>query len=149
MYSGAVVRTTHVTGIMTDLGLLLGAAIMYPESRKNLWKLKIFLPILVSFFAGGLIGTAVFMEIGFTVLWIPVTLNCMIGLGHLIWRIRSSSYDGGFRVALSRVFAGAQFSNHHSGRISSPAPSAFVEAGDPPSTENLVSPQDLHRRTGS
>ncbi len=55
-FSGAVIRTTHMTGILTDMGLVLGQATFYPRTRKHLWKLKVLLPLYGSFCFGGVIG---------------------------------------------------------------------------------------------
>lgn len=55
-FSGAVIRTTHMTGVLTDIGLVLGQAVFYPRMRKHLWKLKVLLPLYAAFCLGGLTG---------------------------------------------------------------------------------------------
>ncbi|UJR20515.1 hypothetical protein I4U23_023643 [Adineta vaga] len=55
-FSGAVIRTTHVTGILTDIGLILGQATFYSRTRKHLWKLEVLIPLYLSFCLGGIIG---------------------------------------------------------------------------------------------
>jgi uncharacterized membrane protein YoaK (UPF0700 family) len=45
-YSGAVVRTTHLTGMVTDVGLLLGHMARSDRDFHDLWKLTLFLPII-------------------------------------------------------------------------------------------------------
>ncbi|MFL5204508.1 MAG: YoaK family protein [Microvirga sp.] len=50
--SGARMRTTHVTGIITDIGIELG-------------KLRLLVLLLASFFIGGVIGAIGFSQIGF------------------------------------------------------------------------------------
>jgi uncharacterized membrane protein YoaK (UPF0700 family) len=35
-FSGAVIRTTHVSGILTDIGLIIGQAIFHQRTRKHL-----------------------------------------------------------------------------------------------------------------
>jgi uncharacterized membrane protein YoaK (UPF0700 family) len=71
--SNAQVRTTHMTGIVTDLGIELGKLFYYNRSinnkvapiRANRDKIKLHGLILGSFFAGGLVGAWTFKHIGF------------------------------------------------------------------------------------
>jgi uncharacterized membrane protein YoaK (UPF0700 family) len=73
--SNAEVRTTHMTGIVTDLGLELGRLFYYNRSKRkkvkkivaNIDKLKLHGLILVSFFGGGVSGALGFKHIGFKV----------------------------------------------------------------------------------
>ncbi len=55
-YAGAVVRTTHMTGIVTDLGVMLGRALkgIWPERAQ----VRILLGLFFGFLAGGGLGTA-------------------------------------------------------------------------------------------
>jgi uncharacterized membrane protein YoaK (UPF0700 family) len=62
--TGAVVRTTHMTGLLTDLGLLIGQSIRFfsPWRRTNqdapqFWRFKIFLLIFWGFVFGCAIST--------------------------------------------------------------------------------------------
>jgi len=71
--SAAEVRTTHMTGIVTDIGLELGRLLYFNRDRNrkmkvilaNRNKLKLHGLILVSFFGGGLVGALSFKHIGF------------------------------------------------------------------------------------
>ncbi|KAJ3163604.1 hypothetical protein HDU86_000187 [Geranomyces michiganensis] len=54
-YSGAVVRTTHMTGIITDIGNILGQACR-ADTRAELWRLKVHVPLLISYLLGGIFG---------------------------------------------------------------------------------------------
>ncbi len=53
-YYGLVIRTTHVTGIVTDMGVMIGHWIRHRRIR--VWKLMLLTLILTGFFAGGLGG---------------------------------------------------------------------------------------------
>jgi len=87
--SSAEVRTTHMTGIVTDLGLELSRLFYFnvDESQRNKRiianrdKLKLYLLILVSFFAGGVAGALGFKRLGF-----KVTLLLAVFLILLAWR---------------------------------------------------------------
>ena len=69
LYSGNVIRTTHVTGTMTDIGVLLGRLLKDTfdgkvkrkgEAFNEIWKLFILLPLIFGFFFGTMIGTKVY-----------------------------------------------------------------------------------------
>jgi uncharacterized membrane protein YoaK (UPF0700 family) len=57
-YSGAVIRTTHMTGIITDLGLLLGHALRGQTAEWG--RIKLLSLLLFSFFFGGALGGVAF-----------------------------------------------------------------------------------------
>ncbi|WP_445501024.1 YoaK family protein [Microvirga sp. G4-2] len=70
--SGARMRTTHVTGIVTDIGIELGKLIYWNRSghRDGLVmadreKLRLLLLLLGSFFTGGVTGAIGFSHLGF------------------------------------------------------------------------------------
>lgn len=75
--SRSVVRTTHLTGLFTDLGIELSQMLFYkePAERKKLNK-AIFLKVAIigCFFSGGLIGGFSFLLIGKITLCIPITI---------------------------------------------------------------------------
>lgn len=61
-YYGLIIRTTHMTGILTDLGFLLGSVFRHGK-RIGSWKFALLLLILLGFFSGGL--AAVFAKLKF------------------------------------------------------------------------------------
>jgi len=71
--SNAEVRTSHMTGIVTDLGIELSRLFYFNRSRNpriapiraNRDKLKLHSLILGSFFCGGLVGALTFKYVGF------------------------------------------------------------------------------------
>ena len=62
MISGSVVRTTHLTGLFTDLGIDLAAAVIRPHAIDQGLKRKITLrlTIIISFLTGGVMGGVLF-----------------------------------------------------------------------------------------
>lgn len=54
-YSGAVVRTTHMSGIITDIGNICGQACRR-DTKAETWRLKVHIPLLLSYTVGGLFG---------------------------------------------------------------------------------------------
>ncbi len=63
--SNSVVRTTHLTGLFTDLGIELSQLFFYKEveqKQKLTASIKLRLVIIVSFFIGGIIGGVLFAK---------------------------------------------------------------------------------------
>ncbi|WDF56384.1 YoaK family protein [Mucilaginibacter sp. KACC 22063] len=87
--SGAVVRTTHLTGMFTDLGIDLSAAALQrrnlPVNLKRRIGLKI--AIIASFLLGGMAGGIAFLHFRFHSLFVPVAL-LFIALTYDYLRIR-------------------------------------------------------------
>lgn len=88
--SQAEIRTTHMTGIVTDLGIELGRLLYWnrsPEANQahyvvaNRDKLRIHLTILGLFVAGGLVGAVAFKQLGFAAA-IPFAL-LLVGMAAL------------------------------------------------------------------
>lgn len=73
--SQAEIRTTHMTGVITDLGIELGRLLYWNRSRSgndrhvvraNRDKLAIHAAILALFFVGGIAGALAFKRVGFS-----------------------------------------------------------------------------------
>ena len=79
--SRAEIRTTHVTGLITDIGIELGKALYWNRAPAELslrvtadWGRLLMLSVLVlSFFTGGVIGAAGFQLLGYA-MTIPLAL---------------------------------------------------------------------------
>lgn len=73
--SNATVRTTHLTGLFTDLGIELSQLFFYREPifRKKLFlSIKLRATIISFFFTGGIVGGIFYSNIGLHVLFIGV-----------------------------------------------------------------------------
>lgn len=68
-YSGAVIRTTHLTGMFTDVGIILGHALrgLPVEGRR----LLLYSLIITAFLSGGIAGAIVFRQLGYSALYLP------------------------------------------------------------------------------
>ncbi len=71
-YSGTVVRTTHLSGMFTDLGIFLGHFLRGLDVDQR--RLRLCLLIIGGFFLGGIAGTRAFLSFGYSALLIPATL---------------------------------------------------------------------------
>jgi uncharacterized membrane protein YoaK (UPF0700 family) len=83
-YSGAVVRTTHLSGMFTDLGIMLGhAARGLPIAHRRLWLCVL---VIAFFFAGGWIGALLFQAWGYAALYLPAALTGGAGVAYAGYR---------------------------------------------------------------
>lgn len=82
-YSGAVIRTTHVTGLFTDLGIMLGAKLRGDKFDKR--KALLFLIIIVGFILGGVLGAYFFVMFTFKALYIPAVICALLALAYSIY----------------------------------------------------------------
>ncbi len=80
-YSGAVIRTTHITGIITDLGIMIGSRLRGVSFDRRLAIL--YLILISGFMLGGVVGAIGFKTIGFSALIIPSAFA--IGLAVTYW----------------------------------------------------------------
>lgn len=83
-YYGLILRTTHMTGIMTDIGVLLGHWI---RNRKIVgWKLLLLLSILNGFFLGGVLGAWVFHRHGLVALSYAAFACLLMSVLYFYWQ---------------------------------------------------------------
>lgn len=95
-YSGAVVRTTHVSGMFTDLGIFLGHALRrLPVDTR---RLKLCILVISGFLSGGVAGTFAFNGFGYSALLFPAGLTAVSAIFYGLYRLRagrSTSLPGG------------------------------------------------------
>jgi len=85
-YSGAVIRTTHLTGIFTDLGIMLGGAFQGKALDRR--KVFLFIIIVVGFIVGGSMGAWLFQKIGFYTLCVPSALCVCLAILYRSYNAR-------------------------------------------------------------
>lgn len=83
-YYGLVIRTTHVTGIVTDLGILIGHWIKYRTI--HIWKLMLLFILLLGFTLGGYAGWSLFNKFGLIILYHISLLTFLVGFIYFLWR---------------------------------------------------------------
>lgn len=88
-YSGAVIRTTHLTGIFTDLGLMLGSKIKGQEVNKR--KFVMFSVIICGFLSGGFLGYLAFQRINVSALTIPAVGCLLLSFIYRIYRQKNKN----------------------------------------------------------
>ena len=89
MVSGSVVRTTHLTGMFTDLGIDMSSVLFSNSQQQEFLKRKIILrlTIISCFLLGGIIGGLLFRDHGFTAFYIPVGIM-IIAMFYDYFRIK-------------------------------------------------------------
>jgi uncharacterized membrane protein YoaK (UPF0700 family) len=83
-FSGAAVRTTHVSGMFTDLGIGLGhflRGMALPKRRLALSAL-----IISSFFVGSTMGALLYRHLQYEALAVPAALTGLSGIGYATLR---------------------------------------------------------------
>lgn len=82
-YSGAIVRTTHLTGMFTDLGIMVGSALRGEtfDKRKGI----LFLLIIFGFILGGTFGTYLFDLYHFNALIFPASFCLLLAMAYRIY----------------------------------------------------------------
>ena len=83
-YSGAIIRTTHVTGIFTDLGIGLGHLLRGLPVDKL--RLRVCIVVATTFMLGGAVGTLLFQRMQEHALLIPAALTGACGLSYGVYR---------------------------------------------------------------
>jgi len=102
-YSGAVIRTTHMTGLATDIGLLIAKlltrcirkhcrksqlnAVDHAEMEIEAKKLRLLSLLLLGFLAGSLIGALLSGSIGINALLVPAAVTGLAGLIYCSFRV--------------------------------------------------------------
>ncbi len=85
-YSGAVIRTTHLTGMFTDLGIFLGHALR--GLPVEVQRLRLCLIVISGFLCGGVAGALAYRDLGYSALWVPASLTATAALGYWLFRLR-------------------------------------------------------------
>lgn len=82
-FSGTVIRTTHLTGIVTDLGSSLG--MMLSKNKFDISKVKLQFSILIGFSFGAFCATFMFLAYGFLSLFLPFFTVLFLGLLYIFY----------------------------------------------------------------
>lgn len=91
-YSGAVVRTTHVSGLFTDLGTMLGHRLRgHPVDRR---RAVLYLLLITGFVLGGALGAFGFHRLGFPALVFPAAGAACLAAANWAYRHRTGRATG-------------------------------------------------------
>jgi uncharacterized membrane protein YoaK (UPF0700 family) len=79
-FSGAVIRTTHVSGMFTDLGIFLGHKLRGVSTDAR--RLRLCLTVITGFLGGGIVGAFAYRHWSNRALYIPVCGCLILALLH-------------------------------------------------------------------
>jgi len=85
-YSGAIVRTTHLSGMFTDLGIFLGHSLrgLTVDTRR----LRLCFLVISGFLCGGIAGAMAFRHLSYSALFIPGGLTAGAALAYGLYKLR-------------------------------------------------------------
>jgi uncharacterized membrane protein YoaK (UPF0700 family) len=81
-FSGAIIRTTHLTGIVTDLGIALGHWLqgMPGDARRA----RLHGLVVTGFMTGAIGGAVSWLHVGAVALWLPVGICLSLSAAHAV-----------------------------------------------------------------
>jgi uncharacterized membrane protein YoaK (UPF0700 family) len=79
-YSGSTMRTTHMTGMVTDLGIACGHFLR--GAAVDWFRFRLYGVLFLGFFAGGVLGALGYGHFGYDTLLFPAVLSGVAGLGY-------------------------------------------------------------------
>jgi uncharacterized membrane protein YoaK (UPF0700 family) len=85
-YSGAILRTTHVTGAFTDVGIFIGQRMrgLAIDTRR----IRLCLMLIGGFLLGSLLGAVGYAHFQYETLYFPAAATGGVGLAYAIYRHR-------------------------------------------------------------
>ncbi len=81
-YSSSTMRTTHMTGMVTDLGIACGHFIR--GATVDWFRFRMYGVLFLGFFAGGVAGAIGYERFGYDTLLFPALLSGVAGVGYTI-----------------------------------------------------------------
>ncbi|HEU4642444.1 MAG TPA: YoaK family protein [Gemmatimonadaceae bacterium] len=85
-FFGTVIRTTHLTGVLTDIGVMVGHWVR--RRRFPPWRFALLGSIAAAFLVGGILGAVVAGVLGPSALYLPA-VSCLVGAGGFdLWLAR-------------------------------------------------------------
>ena len=82
-YKGTIIRTTHLSGVLTDLGLALGYCLRGLDVDKK--RVVLHLLILIGFLIGGIIAAALYPRLQLDSFLVPASLSLI--LSFIYWGV--------------------------------------------------------------
>ena len=90
-YSGTLIRTSHLTGMFTDLGVFLGHRLRGTPADHRRFALCIL--IISGFLLGGIIGTLLFAHFSYRTLYLPAAMTGLSGIAYVAYRLWAGSRE--------------------------------------------------------
>jgi uncharacterized membrane protein YoaK (UPF0700 family) len=81
-YSGSTMRTTHITGMVTDLGIACGHVLR--GTAVDWFRFRIYGVLLLGYFGGSVLGGLGYGRWGYDTLLFPAVLSGVTGIGYTV-----------------------------------------------------------------
>ncbi len=88
-YSGAVLRTTHVSGLFTDLGTMIGHRLR--GHRFDQRRAKLYVLLILGFILGGTVGSWAYWALRFYAFALPAGVALALALVYTVYRLRQAA----------------------------------------------------------
>ena len=88
-YKGTIIRTTHLSGVLTDIGLALGYKARGLPLDKH--RITLHLLILIGFFLGGVAAALIHPLLSIQAFLVPATLSLILSIAYWFIYLRHSS----------------------------------------------------------
>lgn len=85
-YRGLVLRTTHFTGTLTDLGVLIGRS---SHRTADVWHASVLTLTMMAFVLGGVVGARYALNDGTGALWYPAAVCAVLGTAYFSYHHRA------------------------------------------------------------
>ena len=82
-WSGAVIRTTHVTGSATDMGTAFANWVRLGDKAPDAWRLGFLIPLTLGYFFGGVGATLLWLKMGYECMAVPAAWLSGLGLAYM------------------------------------------------------------------
>lgn len=90
-FSGAAVRTTHVTGLFTDIGITVG--LWFRGQRADKRRLVLYGTLISGFILGGVFGAQCYERFGFYSIIAPAAIAASMAMAYLIYSQKTRASD--------------------------------------------------------
>lgn len=91
-YSGALVRTTHLSGLFTDVGIAIGHVLRGEPWQFKRVQLSVF--TIGAFLFGSIAGGLLFRHFSYHALYVPAVWTGLVGLGYVAYHHHRFSRHG-------------------------------------------------------
>jgi uncharacterized membrane protein YoaK (UPF0700 family) len=96
-YYGLAIRTTHVTGMVTDLGVIVGHWLRHQRFAR--WKAIVLSTMTGAFLAGGVLGAASIVWLDFRVLYVPAAGTLTAAVAYYVGAARTARSTSELQLA--------------------------------------------------
>lgn len=83
IFSGSLIRTTHVSGLFTDIGIMIGLRLRGQNLGNR--KMILYCTLILGFIGGGIIGAVLFSHFSYDAILLPFMLSATIALSHWLY----------------------------------------------------------------